>query len=67
MECRIAMTVNWLELAQKVSQAARMGVVIVRKCLQEIFAQRQREAAISVFHAPLNRPGLTIIATQAAG
>jgi hypothetical protein len=37
------MAVNWLELAQKMAQAARAGVAIERKRLQEILAERQRK------------------------
>jgi len=36
------MDVNWLELAQKMAQAARAGVAIERKRLQEILVERQR-------------------------
>jgi hypothetical protein len=39
----IAMAVNWIELAQKMAQAARAGVAIERKRLQEILAERQRK------------------------
>jgi hypothetical protein len=35
--------VNWLELAQKMAQAARAGVAVERKRLQEILAERQRK------------------------
>jgi hypothetical protein len=38
-----AMAVNWIELAQKMAQAARAGVAIERKRLQEILAERQRK------------------------
>jgi len=37
------MAVNWLELAQKMAQAARAGVAVERKRLQEILAERQRK------------------------
>ena len=37
------MAVNWLELAQKMAQAARAGVAIERKRLQEILAERRRK------------------------
>jgi hypothetical protein len=37
------MAVNWLELAQKMAQAAGPGVAIERKRLQEILAERQRK------------------------
>jgi hypothetical protein len=37
------MAVNWIEVAQKMAQAARAGVAIERKRLQEILAERQRE------------------------
>jgi hypothetical protein len=36
----VDMAVNWLELAQKMAQAARAGVAIGRKRLQEILAER---------------------------
>jgi hypothetical protein len=39
----IAMAVNWLELAQKMAQAARAGVAIERKRLQKILAERQQQ------------------------
>ena len=39
----MSMAVNWLELAQKMAQAARAGVAIERKRLQEILAGRQRK------------------------
>ena len=34
---------NWIELAQRMAQAARAGVAIERKRLQEILAERQRK------------------------
>jgi hypothetical protein len=37
------MAVNWIELAQKMAQAARAGVAIERRRLQEIVAERQRK------------------------
>jgi len=37
------MAVNWLELALKMAHAARAGVAIERKRLQEILAERQRK------------------------
>jgi hypothetical protein len=37
------MAVNWLEVAQKMAQAARAGVAIERKRLQEILAARQQK------------------------
>jgi hypothetical protein len=37
------MAVNWLELAQKMAQAARAGVAVERKRLKEILAERQRK------------------------
>jgi hypothetical protein len=37
------MAVNWIELAQKMAQAARAGVAIERKRLKEILAERQRK------------------------
>jgi hypothetical protein len=38
----MSMAANWIELAQKMAQAARAGVAIERKRLQEILAERQR-------------------------
>jgi hypothetical protein len=43
VEYPIAMAVNWIELAQKMAQAARAGVAIERKRLKEILAERQRK------------------------
>jgi hypothetical protein len=37
------MAVNWLEFAQKMAQAARAGVAIERKRLQEILAERKKQ------------------------
>jgi hypothetical protein len=37
------MPTNWLELAQKMAQAARAGVAVERERLKEILAARQRE------------------------
>jgi hypothetical protein len=37
------MAQNWLEFAQKMAQAARAGVAIERKRLQEILAQRDKK------------------------
>ena len=37
------MAVNWLEVAQKMGEAARAGVAIERKRLQEILAERARQ------------------------
>ena len=39
----MSMAVNWIELAQKMAAAARAGVAIERKRLQEILAERQRK------------------------
>jgi hypothetical protein len=39
----MSMAVNWIELAQKMAKAARAGVAIERKRLQEILAERQRK------------------------
>ena len=39
----MGMAVNWIELAQRMAQAARAGVAIERKRLQQIFAERQRK------------------------
>jgi len=42
----MGMAVNWIELAQKMAQAARAGVAIERKRLQEILAERQRKHGV---------------------
>jgi hypothetical protein len=34
---------KWLEIAQKMAQAARAGLAIERKRLNEILAERQRK------------------------
>jgi hypothetical protein len=39
------MAVNWTELAQKIAQAARAGLAIEKKRLQEILAERQKKTA----------------------
>jgi len=39
----MTMAMSWIELAQKMAQAARAGVAIERKRLQEILAERQRK------------------------
>lgn len=36
------MAVNWLEFAQRMAQAARTGVAVERKRLQQILAERQK-------------------------
>jgi|GraSoiStandDraft_17_1057272.scaffolds.fasta_scaffold04187_6 hypothetical protein len=41
------MAVNWTELAQKIAQAARAGVAVEKKRLQEILAERQKKSAPS--------------------
>jgi hypothetical protein len=41
------MAVNWSELAQRMAQAARVGVAIEKKRLQEILAERQKKSAPS--------------------
>ena len=41
------MAVNWTEMAQKMAQAARAGVVIEKKRLKEILAERQKKSASS--------------------
>jgi hypothetical protein len=41
------MAVNWTEWAQKLAEAARAGVAIEKKRLQEILAERQKESAPS--------------------
>jgi len=38
------MAVNWTEMAQKMAQAARAGVAIEKKRLQEILAERQKNS-----------------------
>ncbi len=38
------MAVNWTEMAQKMAQAARAGLVIEKKRLQEILAERQKKS-----------------------
>ena len=45
LEYPIAMAVNWLELAQKMAEAARARVAADRKRLKEILAERQRNQA----------------------
>jgi hypothetical protein len=39
------MAVNWIELAQRMAEAARARVAADRKRLREIFAERQRKQA----------------------
>ncbi len=39
------MAVNWTEMAQKMADAARAGVAIEKKRLQEILAERQTKSA----------------------
>jgi hypothetical protein len=39
------MAANLTEIAQKMAQAARAGVVIERKRLKEILAERQKKSA----------------------
>jgi hypothetical protein len=41
------MAVNWTEMAQKMAQAARAGVAIEKKRLQEILAERRKMSASS--------------------
>jgi len=41
------MAMNWTEWAQKLAEAARAGVAIEKKRLQEILAERQRKSAPS--------------------
>jgi hypothetical protein len=41
------MAVNWTEMAQKMAQAARAGVVIEKKRLIEILAEHQKKSAPS--------------------
>ena len=38
---------KWLEIAQKMAQAARAGLAIERKRLSEILAERQRSQSAS--------------------
>jgi hypothetical protein len=38
------MAVNWTEMAQKMAQAARAGLAIEKKRLQEILAERQKKS-----------------------
>jgi|CZKD01.1.fsa_nt_gi hypothetical protein len=38
---------KWLEIAQKMAQAARAGLTIERKRLNEILAERQRKQVSS--------------------
>jgi len=38
---------KWLEIAQKMAQAARAGLAIERKRLNEILAERQRRQRAS--------------------
>ncbi len=38
---------KWLEIAQKMAQAARAGLAIERKRLNEILAERQRKQVSS--------------------
>jgi hypothetical protein len=38
------MAVNWTEMAQKMVQAARAGLAIEKKRLQEILAERQKKS-----------------------
>jgi len=40
------MAVSLMEMAQKMAQAARAGVAIERKRLQEILAERQKKSAL---------------------
>jgi hypothetical protein len=39
------MALNFREMAQKMAQAARVGVAIEKKRLQEILAERQKKSA----------------------
>ena len=41
------MAVNWTKWAQKLAEAARAGVAIEKKRLQEILAERQKKSAPS--------------------
>ncbi len=44
LEYSLYMAVNWTEMAQKMAQAARAGLVIEKKRLQEILAERQKKS-----------------------
>jgi hypothetical protein len=41
------MALNLMEMAQKMAQAARTGVAVEKKRLQEILAERQKKSASS--------------------
>jgi hypothetical protein len=41
----MSMVVNWIELAEKIAEAARARVAADRKRLREILAERQRKQA----------------------
>jgi hypothetical protein len=41
------MAMNWTEIAQKMAQAARAGLAIEKKRLQEILAERQKKSVPS--------------------
>jgi hypothetical protein len=43
---------KWLEIAQKMAQAARAGLAIERKRLNEILAERQRSQGASSGQSP---------------
>jgi len=49
--------VNWLELAQKMAQAARAGAAIERKRLQEILAERARQQSLKDLRQIPGDPG----------
>jgi len=50
------MDVNWVELAQKMAEAARAQVAADRKRLQEILAERQQKPGAR-FSRPLREVG----------
>ena len=52
----IGMDVNWVELAQKMAEAARAQVAADRKRLQEILAERQQKPGAR-FSRPLREVG----------
>jgi hypothetical protein len=54
---------KWLEIAQKMAEAARAGLAIERKRLNEILAERQRNQVPSPSQPfPLSPPTLTFVA-----
>jgi hypothetical protein len=45
------MTGKWLEIARKMAQAARAGVAIEKKRLNELLAEQQRRQVSSSSHS----------------